>query len=356
MGYGRGRRVETIDKHLAVALIDEAIDSGCRMKIACTELDVDFKSYLRWKNGCIEDQRKGPLTSPANKLSEAVKEQIIAVANSNEFKDESPWIIVSKLADAGEYIASESSFYKVLKEKKLLVHRGKSRPKSNNRPLPLLATAPKQIWSWDISYLQTEVKGIYYYLYLFLDVFSRKIVGFDIYDSESMDHSAEIFHRICYCEKISPHQLTLHADNGHPMKGATMLATMQKLGVVPSFNRPRVSNDNPYSESLFKTIKYHHKYPGRFKTIDEAKSWVRDFVHWYNNVHLHSGIKFVTPEQRHTGIDREILNNRRSVYQKARDKFPERWSGRKIKNFDYQEKVYLNYLQEQIECNIKMVS
>ncbi len=312
--------------------ISEAAMEGCRVKVACNDLGIDFKTYCRWKENTL-DRRSGPTSAPANKLSADVKSEIVLIANSAEFKDDSPWIIVAKLADKKTYIASESSFYKVLKEKNLLNHRGKSKARTHNRPLPLIATGPNQIWSWDITYLMTCIRGIYWYLYLFMDIFSRKIVGFDIFQEESMQNSARIFDTICSNENIKKDQLTLHSDNGGPMKGATMLATLQRLGVMPSFSRPRISDDNPYSESLFKTVKYHHTYPGQFKTLDEAKRWVSGFVNWYNNDHLHSGIKYVTPAQRHIGVDREILAKREAVYLKAKKDHPERWGSKAVKNF-----------------------
>lgn len=295
----------------------------------------------------MNDKRKGPNNGPTNKLDKQVRDEIIAVATSKEFVDLSPWVIVAKLADQGRYLASESSFYKILKENNLLMNRGKSAPRQHNRPTPLVATGPNQIWSWDITYIKSGVTGLYFYLYLFIDIYSRKIVGFDIFLNESMENSAILFDKLCLKENIKKGQLVLHSDNGGAMKGATMLSTMQVLGVVPSFSRPRVSDDNPYSESLFKTVKYHHTYPGHFKTIEEAKHWMHGFVYWYNEEHFHSGIKFVTPSQRHSGLDIAILENRKEVYLAAKKKYPERWNGRAVKNFDHIKNVFLNYLQKE---------
>lgn len=295
----------------------------------------------------MTDRRKGPKSAPANKLNKMTIDEILHISTMKDYMDLSPWVIVAKLADNGRYIASESSFYKILKENDLMAHRGKSEQKKHCRPAPLIATGPNQIWSWDITYIKTDVMGIYYYLYLFIDVFSRKIIGFDVFQNESMENSAAILKRLCRHENIEKEQLVLHSDNGGAMKGSTMLATMYSLGVVPSFSRPRVSDDNPYSESLFKTVKYHHTYPGKFKTIAEVKQWMTGFVHWYNEEHYHSGIKFVTPSQRHQGLDIAILAKRKQVYIDAKEKMPERWCGRKIKNFEHERNVYLNYLQKE---------
>jgi len=342
------------DKKIILVLVKDARTSGCRLKIACYDLEIDFKSFNRW-NKDTADKRKGPLTKPKNKLLPEEREKIIKVSTSSEYMDYSPWVIVAKLADKGEYIGSESSFYKILKERKLLKHRGKSKQANRYRPEPLVATAPNEIWTWDITYLKSLIRGQYFYLYLFLDIFSRKIVGFDIHEEESMEYSSELIEKICKIEGVVIDQLSLHADNGGPMKGATMLATLEKLGVAASFSRPRVSNDNPYSESLFKTLKYCPKYPDRFSNINEAKSWVIMFIDWYNN-HQHSGIKFVTPNERHQELDIEILEKRKEVYSKAKNKNPERWNNRATRNWDREEKVYLNCLQKKREIDIRKAS
>jgi len=355
LGGKRGRRVDRSSKLSALKLIEQARKSQCRIKLACVDLEINFKTYQRWKLN-TSDKRAGPISTPKSKLTDEQREEVVAVATSKEYRDDSPWVIVAKLADKGIYIASESTFYKILKQRSLLSHRGKSKPGTRKRPEPLVATASNQVWSWDITYLKSNVRGVYFYLYLFLDIFSRKIVGFDVYELESMENSSLCFERICFSEKIIKDQLTLHADNGGAMKGATMLATLEKLGVVPSFSRPRVSDDNPYSESLFKTLKYRPKYPDTFSSIEDAKRWVIRFVDWYNNEHHHSGIKFVTPSQKHQGLDVKILSKRKAVYLKAKKKFPNRWGGRKIRNWSPIEEVQLNCLQRKKYGDIKVAS
>lgn len=335
-------------------MVDESNKNGCRLKIACDDLSIDFKTFKRWKFSTI-DKRRGPISEPKNKLSKAVKEEIIKIATSKDYCDDSPWSIVAKLADKGRYIASESSFYKILKEKRLLQHRGKSKPASRNKPESLVANGPNEIWSWDITYLKTVVRGQYFFLYLFMDIFSRKIIGYDIHDEEGMQHSSRLVEQLCKNEGIDEGQLVLHADNGGSMKGATMLATLEKLGVAASFSRPRVSNDNPYSESLFKTLKYCPKYPDRFESIEEAKKWMMLFTNWYNEKHLHSGIKYVTPSERHQGLDIEILKQRKEIYEKAKIQYPERWTNRSVRNWEREEKVYLNYLHKDKKSVMKKV-
>jgi len=318
-------------------------------------MGIDLKTFKRWKKR-IEDLRFGPKTEPANKLTPEERKEVLIIATSKDYMDLPPSQIVPMLADKGRYIASESTFYKILREEKLLEHRGKSKKPSHNRPCPLVATMPNQIYSWDITYLKSPIIGMFFYLYMFMDIYSRKIVGYEIHEAESMEHSAKLIDKICKLEGIKKEQLTLHADNGGAMKGATMLATLQKLGVVPSFSRPRVSNDNPYSESLFKTLKYCPEFPSRpFKNIEEARAWVEQFVYWYNNIHLHSGIKFVTPNDRHEGKDKEILERRKIVYKTAKLTNPNRWS-REIRNWEKNEEVFLNYLQKKNDLDIKIAS
>lgn len=171
---------------------------------------------------------------------------------------------------------------------------------------------PDQLWVADITYLKSEVRGVYFYLYLFLDVFSRKIVGWEVFDYESAEYSSQLFEEICLSNNVVNTGIVLHADNGGPMKGSTMLATMQRLGVIKSFSRAQVSDDNPYSESLFRTMKYRPGYPTKpFKDVEAAREWVQGFVQWYNTEHLQSEISFTSPESRHNGLDTEVLKKAR---------------------------------------------
>ena len=250
--------------------------------------------------------------------------------------------IVPALADQGTYIASESSFYRVLRKADQLAHRGKAKPPTHKHPESLEASGPNQLWSWDITYLPTIVKGLFFYLYMIMDVYSRKIVGWEVFDTESADHAASLIRKTYLREGIAGEPLVLHSDNGSPMKGATMLVTLQKLGVIPSFSRPSVSNDNAYSEALFKTLKYTPGYPDKpFNSIEQTRQWISGFQHWYNEIHHHSALKFVTPNQRHKGEDLGILAARKALYEAARKKRPERWS-RSIRDWEPTQVVCLN--------------
>jgi putative transposase len=324
--------------------IDEARQSGARQSKACEVMFISAKTYQRW--GRPENQQDGRLQAkhePANRLTELERQRMITLANEPEYADLSPSKIVPKLADEGRYIASESSFYRVLKAHKQLRHRQTSKPhRVIKKPRALIATAPNQLYSWDITYLPTMVRGLFFYLYLVMDIYSRKVVGWQVYESESSALAADLMTDICRHEGVVPGQVILHSDNGSPMKGASLLATLQQLGVIPSYSRPSVSNDNPYSESLFRTLKYRPQYPEQgFADLTAARIWVSEFVGWYNTQHLHSAIQFVTPDQRHRGQDRDILAKRKRVYQEARSKNPGRWSG-DIRNWEPVTEVYLN--------------
>jgi len=327
---------------MITALINEAAAAGARRAVAAELLGVSARMVERWGRDEVgDDRRAGPKTTPANKLSEAERQKVLKVANSAEHRELSPKQIVPKLADKGTYVASESTFYRILREEQQLHHRQKSRPPSA-KPTEYVATGPCQVWSWDITYLPSPVRGRFYYLYLVEDVWSRKVVGWSVEETESMDLAASLIQRICRDLCLDPRGLVLHSDNGGPMKGATMLATLQRLGVIASFSRPNVSDDNPYSESLFRTLKYRPGYPSRpFASLEEARAWVAGFVTWYNTEHLHSSIGFVTPEDRHMGSDLLVLEHRRLVYERARRSHPERWS-RSTRSWEHVDTVTLN--------------
>ena len=318
--------VEMID------LIEEACFAGARLAKACEVVGLSSRTVQRYRRDeqIKPDGRKAAAAGriPANRLSKEEREKLLATANQPQYAHLPPSQIVPMLADDGRYLASESSFYRVLREEKQLAHRGRTKAPRNNRPAPLEASAPNQLWSWDITYLSTTIKGIYFYLYLIMDVYSRKIVGWEVYAEESAEHAGNIFRKAHLREGVAGNALFLHSDNGSPMKGATMLGTLQKLGVTPSFSRPSVSNDNPYSEALFKTLKYRPSFPEKpFDSLEEARTWVAEFQQWYNEEHRHSAIKFVTPGQRHRGEDIAVLAQRKVLYEAAKKACPERWSG-----------------------------
>lgn len=331
------------DRKEAIQLVNEAVTLGARQRTACELLGLPRRTLQRWQMlDNLVDQRTVVKHVPANKLSALERLQVIGMANTKNYCHLPPCQIVPRLADAGVYIASESTFYRILREEKLLKHRYRFKVKSRHKPKELIAWSPNRVWSWDVTYLPTFIKGQFYYLYLVMDVFSRKIVGWTVQAVESSEHASWLMQDSCEAEGVPLGQVTLHSDNGAIMKGATLLATLQKLGVATSFSRPAVSNDNAYSESLFKTLKYCNFYPDApFSSLEEARSWVENFVKWYNSEHYHSGLKFITPEERHQGHALKIMEHRKKVYEAAKQKSPKRWSG-STRDWDLPDYVILN--------------
>jgi putative transposase len=319
------------ERQKLVLWFDEAVQAGSRKAPACAELGLTLRTVQRWReeNELRTDARTTVSKAPCNKLAESERAAILAVCNSEAYASLPPSQIVPRLADEQIYLASESTFYRVLKSAAQGHRRGRVHPpRKVATPTSHCASGPNQVWSWDITYLPSTVCGRFWYLYLFEDIFSRKAVGGEVYEVESGQHAADLLQHCVRMECADKNQLVLHSDNGAPMKSSTMLAKMYELGVTSSRGRPRVSNDNPYSESLFRTLKYCPQWPSAgFATLQAARDWVGLFIEWYNNEHRHSRIRFVTPAQRHEGNDKAILAARHAVYETAKDNRPERWSG-----------------------------
>lgn len=288
----------------------------------------------------MRDRRKGANKTVIRKLSPEERQEVNDISCEDRFKDLTPHEIVPILAEEGRYIASESTFYRILREDFLINHRSNRKTKSKTaKPPELKATGPNQVWTWDITWLRTEVSGIFYYCYMIKDIWKKNIVGWEIHECESVDIAANMFKRLK--NKYRLKGVRLHSDNGKPMRGATMIITLHNLGVIPSFSRPRVSTDNPFIESLFCTMKYTAGYPSRFKSLSHTREWMSEFVNWYNTKHRHSAIGYVTPEQRGTGIDLEIFRKRNEAIKEARENHPERW-GNKIRKWENKDIVILN--------------
>ena len=294
----------------------------------------------------VADNRKNANRAvPVNKLSDTERKAILDVCNSDRFKSLPPSQIVPTLADEGRYIGSERTYYRVLNEADQQHHRGRAAKPSRRKPTSYRATGPNQVWTWDITFLRSPVRGQFYYLYLVIDIFSRMIVTWEVHETESAQQASEMITRACIKHGISAldKPLVLHSDNGSAMKGGTMLSTLQQLGVVTSFSRPRVSDDNPYSEAIFRTLKYRPGYPRTpFSDLTAARDWVHGFTQWYNEEHKHSGLKFLTPGQRHRGEADNLLDDRESVYREAKQRHPERWGKRPTRNWDLPDEVWLN--------------
>jgi transposase InsO family protein len=334
------------DRRKTIELIEMAREAGARLIPACQVLKISARTYQRWTKteSVAKDRRPDAIRpTPANKLTTEERQHVLDVCHQKENASLPPSQIVPKLADQGHYIASESSFYRILHEVKEQNHRGRSqKPRKSMPPKEFCATGPNQVWTWDITWLPASIRGMFFYLYMIVDVFSRKIVGWEVFDRESSSNASSFVYKAVLAEGCILKPLVLHSDNGSPQKGFTLNAKLESLGIMPSFSRPRVSNDNPYSEALFRTCKYRPDYPkSGFETIEKSRNWVSQFVLWYNNIHRHSAIRFVTPNQRHQGEDRQILQQRQIVYEKAKSRNANRWSG-ETRNWDYIDHVWLN--------------
>lgn len=270
---------------MAIELIDEAVQAGAREAPACDILGITTRSLRRWRaTDDLADRRAQAAQAREypQALSVEEREKIVDVCNSTEYQSLPSSQIVPRLAECGQYLASESTFYRVLREYGQANRRGHAQPpRVVPKPQAWVANTANQIWSWDITFLPSAVRGQFYRLYLIMDIYSRMVVGWEIHHDELASHASTLIAKACLRHGVARDSLVLHSDNGSPMKGATMLATLQRLGVMPSFSRPSVPDDNPYSESLFRTLKYTPAYPRKpFGDIDAARTWVQGFVTW----------------------------------------------------------------------------
>jgi transposase InsO family protein len=326
--------IDLQDRQRMAQDIAQAHQCGARLKYACDTAGISLRTLERWKSQGIGKGDGRPLAqrpTPGHALSEAERAQLLQVANAPRFADTPPARIVPMLADEGIYLASESSFVRVLRQAGQNAHRGRAKAARTMRPPTThVASAPGQVWCWDMTYLPCSVLGRWYYLYLILDLYSRKIVGWEVHETDDSAHAVRVVQRTALSEGIAAmaDKPVLHGDNGSTLKATTVLAMLNWLGVKPSYSRPRVSDDNAYAESLFRTAKYRPEFPEHgFVDLEAARQWACGFVHWYNCEHRHSGIGYVSPQQRHKGQDVEILAKRHALYTQAKALHPQRWSG-----------------------------
>jgi len=289
---------------------------------ACQALGVPRSTFYR-----ARQPKRGPKPrpTPARALKPKEKEQVLQVLNSEQFQDSSPREVYATLLDEGQYLCSWSTMYRILKEREQVCERrNQLRHPLYTKP-ELLATGPNQLWSWDLTKLRGPVKWTYYYLYTILDIFSRYVPGWLIAERESATLAEQLIAETCAKQEIEPDQLTLHADRGTAMTAKTVALLLADLGVNKTHSRPHVSNDNPYSESQFKTMKYRPDYPDRFGSIQDARAWARPFFHWYNHEHHHSGLGLLTPATVHYAQAQVVIDQRQQVLQAAYAAHPERF-------------------------------
>jgi putative transposase len=326
---------------------DVAVASGASRYQAAALMGLSERTLKRWRcaSGQVVEDKRPDAISPTqgHQLTPEEEVAIMAACNQPAYQSLPPSQIVPLLADQGLYIASVSSFYRVLKKHEQVQHRGRARSAAPH-PLPksFTATGPNQLWSWDISSVPSQTRGQHWYLYLIMDVYSRKIAAWEVHEVESGEHAKDLVQRALLREGCINKPPVLHSDNGAPMTSYTLKARLSELGMLMSYSRPRVSNDNPYSEALFKTTKYCPEWPSQgFESLQAARQWMMTFEQGYNEKHLHSGINFVTPASRHRGEDSAILKNRERIFEEAKAKHPRRWSGA-TRDWSHIKEVSLN--------------
>lgn len=329
-------------------LLDEAVKGGATRERACDVIGVSPHTLRRWRpvgetvvRADGRPEAKRPV--PNNRYSEAERDLMIDTCNSARFASFPPSQIVPTLADEGVYIGSERTLYRVLHERGQLNPRGRSHTRSKPKaPSTHTATGANQVWMMDVTWLPSRVRGQFFYLYMIEDLYSRYGVNWEVFEEENGEHTASVVQKAMWKEKCVLQPPVLHSDNGSALKAQTVQRKLQAMGITPSHSRPRVSNDNAYVESMFRTMKYCPMWPSAgFEDLAQARGWAQRYMQWYNHEHRHSAIKFVTPAQRHRGEDVEVLRARRDLYEREKAKHPDRWS-REVRNWDHEQTVTLN--------------
>ena len=320
-------------------------------KAACEAIAVPRATFYRHLdrslNPCADE---GSRPAPPLSLTCGERQNVVDILHSEKFQDKAPYEVYATLLDDGEYLCSIRTMYRILES----VHgnvkeRRKGHQRGHYKKPELLATGPNQVWSWDITKLKGPVKWTYFYLYVILDIFSRYVVGWMIAHREQDALAKRLIEQSCIKQGIEPGQLTVHADRGSSMKSKAVAHLLADLGVTKTHSRPHVSNDNPYSESQFKTLKYCPAFPARFGSIQDARAFCQPFFNWYNKEHRHSGIALMTPEQVHYGKAKNVFDFRSRVLIEAFRKNPLRFKGKLPKPIAVPEAVWINKPQtEQI--------
>jgi putative transposase len=303
----------------------------------CKTLGISRSGYYRAANPKNSDRRR-----PPRRLTESERIEVLSVLNSEPFQDEAVPTVHAKLLDAGIYLCSQRTMYRILQSEKQVRQRRHERSHPTYQKPELLATGPNQVWSWDITKVKGPKPWIFYDLYVVIDLFSRCVVAWCLTEYESGEQARALIGSACAREGIGRNQLIVHSDRGRAMRSKCLADLLGELGVGRSFNRPHVSNDNPYSESHFKTLKYRPEYPERFGSSEDARNHMRSFFQWYNTEHRHSGIAMMTPLDVHTGRSDDVRNNRQAVLDAAYQKHPERFVKGAPRARGVPEEVWIN--------------
>jgi putative transposase len=292
---------------------------------ACSALDVSRCGFYRWQK---PKEKEPSRRNPPLALSYEERTEVIDILHEDRFVDKAPQEIYAALLDEEKYLCSIRTMYRILETEGELKERRNQLVRPHYTKPELLARAPNEVWSWDITKLKGPQKWTYYYLYVILDIFSRYVVGWMVAHRELAALARKLIEETCEKQSIQPGQLLIHADRGSSMTSKPVAFLMADLGVTKSHSRPSVSNDNPYSESQFKTMKYRPEFPERFGSIEHARAFSQTFFPWYNTEHYHSGLGLMTPEDVHYGRAQRIIEARKEVLMAAYGKHPERFKGK----------------------------
>jgi putative transposase len=311
------------------------------IKAACLAFNIPESTYYRWIAPVkISDKPKDFEHHRALKPEE--KSEVLEVLSSEKYVDKAPAAVVACLLDEGRYLCSIGTMYRILKENRATKERRDQRRHPEYVKPELIATGPNQVWTWDITKIKTGIKFKYHHLYVIIDMFSRYVVGWVVHDHEDAGLASQLIEQTCEKQKILPGELTIHADRGAAMKSQSVAQLMADLDINKSHSRPYVSDDNPYSESQFKTMKYHSSYPKIIATAEEAKLYLRGWFDWYNNEHTHSGIAMLKPVEVHTGQAEKVLCQRQVVLNAAFERHPERFPKGRPRVIQLADAVYIN--------------
>jgi len=316
-----------------------ALGNEVGIRTACNALDVSRAGFYRWKTPTTAKMTR---CAPPLALSPSERSKVLDVLHEDRFIDKAPQEIYAKLLDEKEYICSIRTMYRILEKEGEIKERRNQLVRPYYTKPELIATVSNQVWSWDITKLKGPVKWTYYYLYVILDIFSRYVVGWMVAHRELAALARKLIEESMKKQSIQPGQLVIHADRGSSMTSKQVAFLLADLGVTKSHSRPSVSNDNPYSESQFKTMKYRPEFPDRFGSIEDARTFCQTFFSWYNTEHYHSGLGLLTPEDVHYGKAARIMEDREEVLMAAYEKHPERFKGRIPKPMLLPDAVWIN--------------
>ena len=309
---------------------------------ACRALGVPRASFYRRLGEKSGPVSPAPRPTPARALAAPEREAVLVQLHSERFRDKAPAQVYAALLDEDKYLCSIRTMYRLLAQHGEVRERRNQLTHPNYKKPELLATGPNQVWSWDITKLRGPVKWTYFHLYVILDIFSRYVVGWMVAPRESAELAKRLIEDSCEKQRIQPAQLCLHADRGSSMRSKAVALLLADLGVTKSHSRPYVSDDNPFSESQFKTLKYRPEFPDRFGSLEDARSFCQSFFTWYNTGHYHSGIALLTPEVLHYGRAEEVVRRRQEVLSKAYERNPERFVRARPKPMEPPSEVWIN--------------